>query len=83
MLEGNVSLQVTSFCKCSSTVFTDERPLAQMNPIHMLVQVLVGGEELPTGVALVHLLPEVDHPVVPLHGALLAEDFGAGEVSAR
>jgi len=53
-----------------------------MNFVHMRLQMCLLSEELPTGVALERLLPKVDGFVVPLHDALLAEDFGTRRVSA-
>ena len=72
-----MALKMMSVCKRCSTVATDEWPLAQMNFVHVLLQMMAKLEELPTGDALVRLLIKVDCLEVALHMALLAEDFAA------
>ena len=78
-----MSLEIPSLCKRRSTVSTDEWPLAQMNCVHMHLQVPVSLEKLPTGDALERLLLEMDRLVVPQHVGLVVEDFAARRVCAR
>ena len=52
--------EVNSLGKRCSAVSTDEWPLAQMNCVHVLLEVRILLEELPTGDALERLLLEVD-----------------------
>ena len=79
----DMALENPSSCKRCSTVATDEWPLAQMNFVHVLLQINILLEELPTGDALERLLLEVDCLVVALHVVLVAEDFATGRVGAR
>ena len=83
MLRCDVALELLNSGKCCSTVSTDEWPLAQMNCVHVLLQVTVMLEKLPTGDALERLLLQMDGLVVLLHVTLLAEELGARGVGAR
>ena len=77
MLRCNMPLEVPGVCKCCSTVSTDEWPLAQMNLVHMPLQMRILLELLPTRDALERLLPEMDRLVVALHVSLQGKDFAA------
>ena len=78
-----MALEVSSLGKRCTAVSTDEWPLAQMNIVHVPLQVSIPLEELPTGDALERLLLEVDCLVVALHCSKLAEGLGARGVGAR
>jgi len=77
-----MSLEMRLVCKSLATVSTNEWSLAQVNLVHMTLQMYVLSEELPTGDALERLLPKVNCLEVPMHDTALAEDFGAQRVTA-
>jgi len=67
VLCSDMFLEIRLVCKSCATVATNERPLAQVNFVHMPPQLCVSREELATGGALKRLLPQVDSLVVGLH----------------
>jgi len=75
-------LEVTLECKSCATVSTNEWSLAQVNIIHMTLQMSALSEELPAGGALERLLPKMDGLVVTLHITLVAKDLAARRVTA-
>jgi len=77
-----MNLEMSSLCKGCATIPTNEWSLAQVNVVHMTLQMCFSSEELPTGVALERLQPKVDGLVVLLHSARPAKDLAAGKVTA-
>ena len=73
-----MSLEISSLCIRCSAVSTGEWPLAQMNCVHVLLQIRVQTEELPTCDALERLLLEVYELVVILHVVPARKRFAAG-----
>ena len=83
MLRCDVTLEVIIVCKRCSTFSTDEWPLAQMNCVHVPIQVTVLLEKLTAGYALERFLLQMDRLVVLQHVGLVVEDFAARRVCAR
>jgi len=83
VLRCDMALEVVSLCKRCSAVSTDVWPLAQMNCVHVRLQVSILLELLATGDALERLLSEVDGLVVLLHVAFGSEGLAARGVGAR
>merc|ERR1712112_799056 len=83
MLRCDVPPHMLCLGKRCSTVFTDEGSLAQMNLVHMLLEMTTLLEELSTGVALKRLQLKMNRIHMTLETPSLREVFSTGVALER